>query len=313
MASPPPPCSAAALHHLGCASSDCRASLQEKSGLALAPAAVYASLYGSDSWRGAVDANSGWRRFGVPFANSGWLRSALAGQGLVPGAPSVWPANITFEQILDEAAGSPLSRAGGSGFAVNCGAGDGKRLDIYHKPIDPVYPLLERGFGALAIEADRRYDGGGGGGGGGTTDGASVAPMPYASGNLLKAMSEVNQSGRVRVAWAPIIPGTVGELLRAHGTPPDLDALSLDLDGAELPVLSAILAAGYAPKALALNFNPDVPPPLQTSFTRVVGATGGSSSNASRRQHRLLGAAVASGLTSASADACYALLSPRCV
>ena len=110
-----PSCSAAGLHLLG-------------SNATAASPTAYAQLFGED-WRSVVDAGTA-EAFGEPFSRSGWLRSLLAGQGLVPGYPTVWPANVSFEQILYEAGDRPAPRAGASGFAVNIGAGDGKRSDI---------------------------------------------------------------------------------------------------------------------------------------------------------------------------------------
>ena len=246
------------------------------------------------------------RTFGEPFARSGWLRTLLAGQGLVPGMPAVWPANITMAQIVDELGGTARAwpRAGVSGFAVNVGAGDGKRQDIYHRPMDPIYPLLARGFGGVAIEVNRRFAGPGAEGVGAGADAGGEAPesmMPYASGILSAAMSEVNSSGAVAIEWAAATPQNIEGILRAHNTPTDFDALHVDLDGAELPLLRAILHAGYAPRAVVLNFNPDVPPPIHTAWR----------AHSPPRSWKLAAAAAHAGLSAASAEAAYALLTPR--
>jgi hypothetical protein len=66
----------------------------------------------------------------------------------------------------------------------------------------------------------------------------------------------------------------VADLLRAHGTPQSFDALHVDVDGDELPLIDAILAAGFSPAAIALNINPDVPPPIQLR-TRLQPRQGG--------------------------------------
>ena len=234
--------------------------------------------------------------FGEPFARSAYLRALLAGHGLVPGFPLVWPGNASFPQLLDEVAGEPLARAGTTGFAVNVGAGDGKRQDIYHKPMDPIYPLLERGYGGLAVEVNRRY----GGDAHTNLTEASVPMMAFASGNLPAAMAEVNRSGNVHIAWAAATPETIGPLLKAYTTPIDFDALNLDLDGDELPVLKAILESGFQPKTIALNFNPDLPPPIRLHLTSSLS-----------HHSKLSAAAIAHGLSSTTADAAFALLSPR--
>lgn len=270
--------------------------------------AAYAALYEGKT----VDAESA-QRFGAPFRKSPMLRVLLAGQGLIAGMPAIWPANISFEQILGEIAIGGLppvnSSDGRSGFVVNIGAGDGKRLDIYHKPIDPTWPLFARGdFGGLAIEHNRRF----------SEDGvptASAEPlgaMPFASGKLSTALSEVNQSGRIHIAWEAALPDTIADLLRSHGAPANFDALAIDTDGHELGLLSAILEAGYAPRAICVNINPDVPPPIRLRWRQRTshGAQGDSSSDATSHVH-LEAAASAAGLAAGSADAFYALLSPR--
>ena len=61
------------------------------------PADLYASLYASAA-AAAVAATA----FGAPFAASGYLRTVLAGHGLLPNLPLVWPANVSFLQILEE-------------------------------------------------------------------------------------------------------------------------------------------------------------------------------------------------------------------
>ena len=87
----------------------------------------FAKLY-SANWASAVDIDKNAAdAFGAPFARSGYLRTLLGGHGLITPFPAVWPTNVSFEQILDEAgAEQPMPRAGPTGFAVNVGAGDGK-------------------------------------------------------------------------------------------------------------------------------------------------------------------------------------------
>ena len=94
-------------------------------------------------------------------------------------------------------------------------------------------------------------------------------------------------------------------LLRDYNTPTSFDALHLDLDGDELPVLTALLTAGYTPKLLSLNLNIDVPPPIQMHWREPSAAL------SRRHGQRLLAGAVTAGLGSATADAYYSLLVPR--
>ena len=143
------------------------------------------------------------------------------------------------------------------GLLVEIGAGDGKRLDGYHRPLDPVWPLFESGFGGLAIEANHVFNHQH------TATPDDEPSMTYASGKLSTSLASANASGNLRIAWARATPSNVVELLRAHGTPQQFAALNVDVDGDELPLIEAILAADYSPSTIALTINPDIPPPIQ--------------------------------------------------
>ena len=181
-----------------------------------------------------------------------WLRDLRAGQGLLAGLPIEWPANVSFLQVISE-----LGIVHKTGFAVEIGAGDGKRLDGYHRPLDPVWPLFESGFGGLAIEANHVFNHQH------TATPDDEPSMTYASGKLSTSLASANASGNLKIAWARATPSNVVELLRAHGTPQQFAALNVDVDGDELPLIEAILAADYSPSTIALTINPDIPPPIQ--------------------------------------------------
>ena len=87
-------------------------------------------------------------------------------------------------------------------------------------------------------------------------------PMTYASGKLSSTLAEVNRSGTIQIAWTAARPETIAQLLRAHGTPASFDALSIDIDSDEVALVRAILEGGFSPRAIAVNFNPDLPPPI---------------------------------------------------
>lgn len=268
------------------------------------PEAAYEALHAD-----AESSPAGLRRFGAPFRRSAWLRAILAGQGLLPNVPAAWPANISFLQILRELnVGLPPVNGSSSesGFVVNIGAGDGKRLDIYHRPIDPTWPLFARGgFGGLAIEHNGRFSEH-------SEPTASAEPLgalAFASGKLSSTLAEVNQSGNIRIEWARATPGNIPGILRAHGTRDDFDALAIDTDNDEPALLSAILAAGFAPKTICININPDVPPPIQLRWRPRDRPTG--ESNASIAHSRLEAVASVAGLGAGSAETMFALLSPR--
>ena len=184
--------------------------------------------------------------------SSPFLQQLLAGQGLTD-APLRWPTNVSFLALL-HAVGVTQP-----GFAVDIGAGDGQRLDNYKRPLNPVLPLFGAGWAGLSVEEDAIYDGRGGAQ-------SKGKGMPFASARRSEVLALHNASGGIRVAWAAALPSTIGALLAAAGAPTELDALHVDVDGLELPLLRAVLDAGYAPKVVALQFNADVPPPVYWSM-----------------------------------------------
>lgn len=243
----------------------------------------------------------------APAVNE-WLRATRAGQGLLPGSPIMWPANVSFLQALTELG---VVRNGTEGYAVEIGAGDGKRLDGYHRPLDPIWPLFESGFGGLAVESNQVFDHQH------VKSSSDDPPMTYASGKLSSALASANASGNVRIAWARATPTNVAELLRAHATPLRFDALNVDVDGDELPLIEAILTAGFSPATIALTINPDVPPPIQVR-TRLVDPTHGGRALVGAEEPcdtwpcstSQLARLRAAGLSGPSADAAFHSLHP---
>lgn len=219
-----------------------------------------------------------------------WLMRLLAGQGLLPGSTLHWPANVSFLQIFDELQLAPRER---TAYAVDVRAGDGVRPDIYKRPINPVYPLYRKGYAGLSIEPNLRYNG--------ITepeDAQQPSVAAYSSGSLPAALASANHSGGVQIAWLEPSPRTIAHVLHHHGAPVDFEALHLDED-VPLPLLDAILAANYTPKAIAVRINADLPPPLRWS------------SNVGRDAFRHGNEAASAGLLGASADALFSLLAPR--
>ena len=213
----------------------------------------------------------------------------LAGQGLLPGSPLHWPANVSFMQILDELRLVPGER---TPYAVDIRAGDGMRLDIYKRPINPIYPLYRKGYAGLSIEPNLRYNGIAE-----PEDAQQPSVTAHSSGSLLTALASANSSGGVRIAWVEPAPQTIAHVLHHHGVPIDLEALHLD-DDAPIPLLDAILAAHYSPKVIAVRFNADLPPPLRWS-----------SNGRDTFRHDV--EAEKAGLLGASADALFSLLASR--
>jgi hypothetical protein len=116
-------------------------------------------------------------------------------------------------------------------YAVNLGAGDGVSCN------DPVYPLFQAGFSGLAVE--------------GAASPALLNNLPAA--NIRKCPGTL------------ITPNNVVALLEASHCPQSPDFLKVDIDGYDAPVLLEILKAGYRPKVIQLEVQPEFPPPLEFS------------------------------------------------
>ena len=158
-----------------------------------------------------------------------WLRDLRAGQGLLAGLPIEWPANVSFLQVISE-----LGIVHKTGFAVEIGAGDGKRLDGYHRPLDPVWPLFESGFGGLAIEANHVFNHQH------TATPDDEPSMTYASGKLSTSLASANASGNLRIAWARATPSNVAQKL--------IDGVASRLvTGVNLPMLLRSLSYRHEP------------------------------------------------------------------
>ena len=142
--------------------------------------------------------------------------------------PTVFP-QVTFQMLADHF----LSLPGGKRFAVNIGARDGRDHD-------PVYPLFEQGYAGLAIEAEPRWH-----------------------DVLAKNLAQVNSSEQVSIAIQRVSPVNLEVLFRKFRVPRDFEALKIDIDSIDLPILQTILRSGYSPKILMIEVNHDIPPPFQ--------------------------------------------------
>ena len=164
------------------------------------------------------------------------LRALLASQGVLsPAAAASWPTRVSFQLLLASLPGASLPYS--ERYAVNIGAKDGKLHD-------PVYPLFQSGYRGLALEADRETN-------------HHVLP---------RNLGAVNTSGGIHIHWGFAKPNNIGDLLRTKGIPREFDALKIDIDSFDLPVLRAVLEADFAPHAVMVEFNPELPPPLQWSL-----------------------------------------------
>ena len=155
--------------------------------------------------------------------SSRYLDALLNSQGLSGhslATPS-WPANVSFAQLI-EAALPPASR---SKYAITIGARTG--ID------DPVYELFAvHDYAGLAIEGDATH-----------------------LRELAKNMAAVNRSRNLHVLSEFASPATIGQRVLRAGSPTAPDALKIDIDSIELPVLRSLLGAGLRPAVIMVEIN----------------------------------------------------------
>lgn len=114
-------------------------------------------------------------------------------------------------------------------YAVNIGAHDGVSYN------DPVYPLFQMGFAGLAIE-----------------------------GGDNEALVRNLSSPAVTVLTSTLVdPTNIVTILQDAQCPRTSGFFKIDIDGYDGPLLKAVLEAGYRPKVLQLEVNPEFPPPIE--------------------------------------------------
>lgn len=78
---------------------------------------------------------------------------------------------------------------------------------------------------------------------------------------IKKYFSRAIVSGQLRVGDTPVTVGNVDEIAQNLGVAHDLDLLSIDIDGNDYHVFSAIKS--FSPKVVVLEYNPMFPPPIK--------------------------------------------------
>jgi hypothetical protein len=131
-------------------------------------------------------------------------------------------------------------------YAVNLGAGDGVAMipgvscdagfDCKNQWSDPVYPLYtQRGFRGLCVEGN-------------------PAVKPLIEKNL--------PNPKIQKVTSYITPANVVQLLKDGGAPLEMDFFKNDIDSYDCAVHLAVLDAGYRPKVIEVEVNPDIPAPV---------------------------------------------------
>merc|ERR1719399_1258218 len=101
---------------------------------------------------------------------------------------------------------------------------------------DPVYPLYRQlNYMGLAVEGDPR---------------------------LLPALSSNLPSQTIRKVASFITPFNAVQLLQAANAPKEMDYFKNDIDAYDCAVVYSVLNAGYRPKAVQLEVNPEIPYPI---------------------------------------------------
>lgn len=141
-----------------------------------------------------------------------------------------WPADVSFEQLIDALV--PVGRL--SRYVINVGAKDG----VLH---DPTWGLFSaRGYSGVEVEGG----------------------APFRN-RLYRNVARVNATGGVHVLWGYAEPDTIGGQLLSMGSPRQPDALKIDIDSTDLPILRAIVASGIRPRVVCIEINSDLPPPVR--------------------------------------------------
>lgn len=147
---------------------------------------------------------------------------------LLPVAPVEPNAHPTFEGLLEEYVPDSAEH---SRYLINIGAQDGRTHD-------PTYPLLANfGYDGILFEGDETMR---------DALHSNVDSLP----------------GKPSISWGYVTPDDVVARLDAANARRDADVLKIDIDSHDAPILERMLDAGYRPKVVMVEFNPDVAPPL---------------------------------------------------
>lgn len=140
------------------------------------------------------------------------------------------PRNVDFMHLLN----AFVPAAQRDSYAVNIGGNDG----MTH---DPVYPLFQQAkYGGIVVEPGESY-----------------------RESLADNLRVANHSEMVFAVMEAATPLTMPNMLKRFSAPMEFDALKIDIDSYDLPLLRSILDAGYGPKVIMVEVNLDVPPPFK--------------------------------------------------
>lgn len=121
----------------------------------------------------------------------------------------------------------------GTRYVANIGCNDGKRND-------PCYALFADGWRGWAVDS-----------------------MPADHKDAIAGRENLRFPG-VQVTYAQYVtPHNVADLLVEQGAPKDCDFIKIDIDSYDGLVAEAILSAGFRPRVVCIECNPNFPPPFR--------------------------------------------------
>jgi len=145
-----------------------------------------------------------------------------------PREDKVYFCQLYRPHILAEAINTNFSTLA-TYYAVNIGAGDG--LSYY----DPVYPLFQKGFAGIAVEAGENQE-------------------------LFKNLPSAKVK---KLTGVYVTPQNISTILDSSGCPKQCDFFKIDIDGYDGSILKTTLELGYRPKVIQIEVNPEFPPPIE--------------------------------------------------
>jgi len=205
------------------------------------PCAVSWCLGPSLAWKGGIDEKKVKEVKSVPM---GTYRGFVVGEFLHPDAATEVAATSPVPMLESKALVEMILKAEAARtdplYVVNLGAGDGKAgmpgLDANPKLVDPTFPLFsELHLPGVAIDGNPEY---------------------------LSALNTNLPWAAVTKKIAMVTPASVAGLLQEAQAPTAPTFFKNDLDGYDCAVDWAALKAGYRPKAMQLEVNPEIPWPV---------------------------------------------------
>ena len=166
----------------------------------------------------------------TPPNAASYLTNLLQRTGMRGNGAPQWPFEISFASALEHL----VPTRDRVRYVISLGGHDGKTHD-------PTYELFARQhYRGVVIEGNE-----------------------YLRDILYDNLGAVNATGGAQISFGFAQPSTIAAQLLALGAPLEPDALKIDIDSANGLILRALLSAGFRPRVIMVEINPDLPPPIQ--------------------------------------------------